>query len=306
MHLPKQTVRVCIPRFASSALFAIAQTKDYFNDENLHVEMEVQELGKACIKKLIDGQVEFAVAYLTPVARALVQGDSLSVLSETHSSIHNTSIIYSTLKSQIKQPRDLSGKRIALVPGTNAETLLHLYLTAHGIQLNGIQLVNSSQAEIPMLLENGKADAAIIWDPVLTRIKNSGKKDEYTTFESSFYTEFSTLNSLAGTSGPSVDIQTRMLKALYRAQNFIEKNSEQSRLLTTSFFNLDPKDLTSETWSKLRISLGLSAVLSSMLIEESSLISKSDNKVLLQPEEMKKFIFAEPLKEVNRDLVTFE
>lgn len=76
--------------------------------------------------------------------------------------------------SKIASPRDLKGKKVAVVKGSYAHHLLVLVLKKGGLTANDIQLINLSQADIATSIANGNIDAAAVWEPLITRLQSQG------------------------------------------------------------------------------------------------------------------------------------
>jgi ABC-type nitrate/sulfonate/bicarbonate transport system substrate-binding protein len=302
----KSTIRMCAPKNPSSALIAIASERGYFQELGLDVNLEIDLLGRQCLEALENKKADFAVAFASPVIGYLINGHPYSVITEVHSSTHNTSIVFAK-KGKIAQPKDLAGKSIALIGGTNAENLIRLFAKAHEIQLSNLNIVKASTpTEIQNLLINNKVDAAVIWEPFLSQIINSADHGTYTTFESSFYTELSVVvaDTLYATANPqAVD---KLVQALYRAQKFYEHDPVTARRLVEKRLQFSSNEIPAEVWPKFRLAVGLSAVLLSMMEQEAQTFSFPDRAAFDASSDISQFFLPQALRKIDVDLVTYE
>jgi len=77
-------------------------------------------------------------------------------------------------KSTIRSPKDLKGKKVAVVKGSYAHHLLVLVLQKGGLTVNDIEFINLSQADIATAIVNGNIDAAAVWEPLITKLESQG------------------------------------------------------------------------------------------------------------------------------------
>ncbi|HEY4068395.1 MAG TPA: taurine ABC transporter substrate-binding protein [Burkholderiaceae bacterium] len=71
--------------------------------------------------------------------------------------------------------KDLKGKKVATPFVSTSHYQLMADLKVEGVDAKGVNVMNLRPPEIAAAWERGDIDAAFIWDPVLTKIKASGK-----------------------------------------------------------------------------------------------------------------------------------
>ncbi len=119
------------------------------------------------------GQQDFGFLGDTPAIIAKSAGIDTKVVALTADGPKSLAVIVPT-KSSIKSPRDLKGKKVAVVKGSYAHHLLVLVLQNGGLTTGDIQLINLSQADIATAIANGNIDAAAVWEPLITRLESQG------------------------------------------------------------------------------------------------------------------------------------
>jgi sulfonate transport system substrate-binding protein len=77
-------------------------------------------------------------------------------------------------KSGIRTLADLKGKRIAVTKGSYAHHLLYLLLQKANLNTNDINLIHLAPADLVNAFNHGDVDAAVTWEPFLSRIEGNG------------------------------------------------------------------------------------------------------------------------------------
>jgi sulfonate transport system substrate-binding protein len=119
------------------------------------------------------GQQDFGFLGDTPAIIGKAAGINTRIIGLTSSGPKSLAVVVPT-RSGVKSPRDLKGKKVAVVKGSYAHHLLVLVLKKGGLTVNDIELINLSQADIATSLINGNIDAAAIWEPLITKLEGQG------------------------------------------------------------------------------------------------------------------------------------
>lgn len=119
------------------------------------------------------GQQDIGFLGDTPAIIAKAAGIETSIVGIT-SDGHKSLAVVVPVNSSIKSPKDLKGKKVAVVKGSYAHHLLVLVLQKGGLSTGDIELINLSQADIATAIANGNIDAAAIWEPLITRLESQG------------------------------------------------------------------------------------------------------------------------------------
>lgn len=131
--------------------------------------------GGDVIRAMASGQVHIGEAGSAPVAAALSQGlpvELVWVLDD----IANAEAMVARNGSGVNSVADLKGKRIG-VPFTST-THFHTLVALEAAKVNPAQvkILNMRPPEIAAAWERGDIDATFVWDPVLSKVKASGKQ----------------------------------------------------------------------------------------------------------------------------------
>jgi taurine transport system substrate-binding protein len=130
--------------------------------------------GGDVIRAMASGQVHIGEAGSAPIASAMSQGLPIELIW-IMSDIAAAEAMVARNGSGVNSLVDLKGKRVG-VPFTST-THFHTMVALEMAKMNpaDVRIVNMRPPEIAAAWERGDIDATFIWDPVLARIKGSGK-----------------------------------------------------------------------------------------------------------------------------------
>lgn len=77
--------------------------------------------------------------------------------------------------SDITDPSQLKGKKIAYVKGSYAQHLLSLILEKEGVTFNDIESVNLAAGDIGAALDGKQIDGAVIWEQFISKLTSEGR-----------------------------------------------------------------------------------------------------------------------------------
>jgi sulfonate transport system substrate-binding protein len=193
------------------------------------------------------GQQDFGFLGDTPAIIGKAAGINTRIIGLTSTGPRSLAVIVPT-KSGIKTPKDLKGKKVAVVKGSYAHHLLVLVLQKGGLTTNDIELINLSQADITTAIQNGNIDGAAVWEPVITKLESQGavrvladgtgiKKGALVIIATN---DFVTRHR---------DQTRALLKAYQRGAQFIKSSPNEAAQLIAKDVNLSP-ELLAKVFSK--------------------------------------------------------
>jgi sulfonate transport system substrate-binding protein len=193
------------------------------------------------------GQQDFGFLGDTPAIIGKAAGINTRIIGLSSAGPRSLAVIVPT-KSTIKTPKDLKGKKVAVVKGSYAHHLLVLVLQKGGLTTNDIEFINLSQADITTAIQNGNIDAAAVWEPVITKLETQGA--------ARVLADGTGIKKGALVIIATNDFVTRhrdqtkaLLKAYQRGAQFIKSNPREAAQLIAPDVNLSP-DLLVKVFSK--------------------------------------------------------
>ena len=185
------------------------------------------------------GQQDIGFLGDTPALIGKAAGINTKIIGLTSTGPKSLAVVVPT-KSGIKSPRDLKGKKVAVVKGSYAHHLLVLVLQKGGLTTADIEFINLSQADIATSIVNGTIDAAAIWEPLITKLETQGSirvLADGTGIKKGALVIIAT-NDFVTTHR---DQTKAVLKAYQRGAEFIKANPKAAAQLIAKDVNLSPE-----------------------------------------------------------------
>jgi ABC-type nitrate/sulfonate/bicarbonate transport system substrate-binding protein len=132
--------------------------------------------GKRNLELLRAGGTDIALMALTPlVLDALADpdpgrpDDPVILASVVHATRLNQ--VVTLAERKIERPAELAGRRVGLMEGTNAEFVWWLFAAYHGFDPDSTILVDQPIESLLDAVVGGGVDAAVIWEPWTSRLR---------------------------------------------------------------------------------------------------------------------------------------
>lgn len=185
------------------------------------------------------GQQDFGFLGDTPAIIGKAAGINTRIVALTSSGPKSLAVVVPK-DSKIASPKDLKGKKVAVVKGSYAHHLLVLVLQEGGLTTSDIQFINLSQADIATAIVNGDIDAAAIWEPLITKLETQGA---VRVLRDGSGIKKGVLVIIAADDYVSKNReQTRaLLRAYQRGADFIKANPQEAARLIAADVNLTPE-----------------------------------------------------------------
>lgn len=238
-------IRIATQPIPHYAPIFVAKQKKWLDEELARTGAKVEikwssfSAGPPINESFAAGQQDFGLLGDTPAIIGKAAGINTRVVALTSSGPKSLAVVVPK-NSAVASPRDLKGKKVAVVKGSYAHHLLVLALQEGGLSANDIQLINLSQADIATAIVNGDIDAAAIWEPLITKLETQGA--------------IRVLRDGSGIKKGALVIvgtddyiknnreQTRaLLRAYQRGADFIKANPQEAARLIAADVNLTPE-----------------------------------------------------------------
>lgn len=130
--------------------------------------------GGDVIRAMASGDVALGELGSSPAAAAASQGMDLQIFWILDN-IDAAEQLVARDKSGVASVTDLRGKKVATPFVSTSHYSLLLALGKAGVNARDVRILNMRPPEIAAAWERGDIDAAFVWDPVLSRVKQNGK-----------------------------------------------------------------------------------------------------------------------------------
>jgi NitT/TauT family transport system substrate-binding protein len=188
----------------------IAQDKGFFADEGLEVELVVMEDPKIRFPALAAGQVDAAVTTVDTILNYLSDNQSYRYLFALDDSKGGDGIV---ANEDIQSIADLKGKSVAYAEGSVSQFYLGVLLKEAGLTFGDVETQNMTAGDAGAAFVAERVDAAVTWEPWLTR----GKQAPHGHLLVDSSTSPGLITDMAVTTPEKLEARLDDFKALYRA-----------------------------------------------------------------------------------------
>lgn len=264
---PAEKVTIAYATPPHAVLAQVAQARGYYQQEGLEAVPLVYSYGKAALDAVLDGKADFATVAETPVMFAIMKGEDIAVIATIQTSNRNNAIIARKDKG-ILSPGELKGRKIAVTFGTISEFFMDAFLATHGIKRRDMKVVSLEPEALQNALVNGDVDAVSTWSPFLIQMSRKLGEKGITFYGEDIYTQtFNVVATRAFIRGNPGAVN-KMLRALIKAEEFVDKNQLAAQKLVAEFSKLQTA-LIGEIWPGNNFTVTLDQSLILALEDES-------------------------------------
>jgi NitT/TauT family transport system substrate-binding protein len=216
----------------------VAQAQGYFSDEKLALRIHDCDIGRTCLDRLTEGQVQLATSADTPIVFASLKGHRFGVLATIATTRNNIKIIARRGRG-IATAADLPGKRVGTLVGTTAQYFLDLSLLSAGVEPGRVAIVPVTSAQVVQALADDRLDAISVFEPFAFQAARALGDQALVLANKRLRIETWNVvvsDSIAGTR--DAELQA-LCRALDRAVGFIERHPAAARAILRDRLGLD-------------------------------------------------------------------
>jgi NitT/TauT family transport system substrate-binding protein len=251
---------------------------------------------------MLEGKADMATVAETPIMLAAMKGKPLAIIAGIFSSDRNMGIVARRDKG-IATPRDLAGKRIGTVPGTNGDYFRYAFLATHNVPTNAADSVALRPKEMADALETGRVDAVSVWNPWLLLSEKKLGNAGITFYGESIYTYTFNVTASKQLVTKDRDAVDAFLRGLKKAERFALENPAQSLEIVANDTGLD-RELLKELWGRFTLRLSLEQTLLISMENQARWAIGEQNIGRKEIPDFLEFIYFDGLKLVSPEAVT--
>lgn len=256
-----------------SMLAIIAERQGYFREVGLNVRPNYVQTGKIATDALVSGDLDFGIIVETNIAFIqFQQGANLSVVSSVMEKFDDAIVARSD--QGVTEPKDLEGKRLAIVQGTTSHRFADLFIERHRLNRDRIEFVNLTPPAIQAGLLSGNLPAGSVWEPFRYNIEQAlpGKVVQFK--NDSIYRAYALLavrKDFAAQEGNQI---RAFIQALIRAEQFVREHKTEAVGILSQELAI-PASTLNAVWNEYILTVRLDAALLQVLADEGAWISRS-------------------------------
>lgn len=221
----KKPFKMAIVTWVGFGPFYIAQNKGFFKEEGIDVELvRIEDFG-ARRGALASGTLQGSVETVDSLAIGIAEGLPAIEVLKVDESCGGDGIV---VKKEIKSIKDLKGKTVAFSKGSPSHFFLLYLMKKEGLTSKDITPQYMEAGDAGAAFIAGKVDAAITWEPWLTKANESEHGRVLLTSKESpdlIADIFVIHKDTAKTRREDVK---KLLRAWFKALKFLEENKDES------------------------------------------------------------------------------
>lgn len=227
-----------LPVSVPAALNYIAIDQGFFRKQGLEVEGRMFSSGREALQMLLAGQAQLQAVSETPVVHAIVQGNRIVTVATT--SRHHETRVLARTDHGIAKPGDLRGKKVATMPGTNADYFMYRFFESQKIPLSEVRITNMAPPDMIVQLAAGDIDAYFAWEPHITLGERplAGKFVEFP--PGPLYYGRHTVNMDPDFASAHPNTVRAVLRALLEAEAYVHAHPAESAALVAKRLHMEP------------------------------------------------------------------
>jgi len=171
-------VRIATQPSPFAASVFVAKEKGFLSEElkkyNVSVKWTSFPAGPPMNESFAAGQQDIGILGDVPTIVAKASGQKTKIIANASYGEKTLAVVIKS-DSNIKDVKELKGKKVAYVKGSYGHHLLGLVLEKAGLTLNDIESVNLPVADIATAVAKDQVAAGVVWEPSLTKPLKAGQ-----------------------------------------------------------------------------------------------------------------------------------
>mgnify|MGYP001613233729 FL=1 len=240
--LSAETIKVGNTNTLLTSLIFIAKERGYFSDEGIDVEIVPLKTGGDGLQGINSGELQLYNASDVTFVKHYHQNDKLRIVS-TLGQWGNETRLIARSDSNIKTAKDLKGKSVAVHKGLAFHWFLDLLLRRHGLLETDLDVQFMHLAAQPSALADGTVDAFVSREPFLSKASELLNGQVEVIEAPNLMMKRFVLITDDKFLKDNFDDVVKIMKALYRAEQFILEEKEAATALMVKIYKKKHDDI---------------------------------------------------------------
>jgi ABC-type nitrate/sulfonate/bicarbonate transport system substrate-binding protein len=295
-------IRMALPNNPVTTLAIIANAQGYLAEEGLAIDVLSSTNAKMSNDMLLANQADMTLGAPGPFNFISFTPHPLRILMET--ARHYDTAVFARKDRGIVKEEDLRGKKIGYLPGTVSFLAWTHLMDRHNWTMNDFEMVPLQPPAMPTALVGGSVDAFVMWQPWGNNAINQLPEGVVRLADDQGYYFSGMLYGRDDYIQQNPEAVKGLIRALIKAEDFANKNPEQTIRMVAEFVKTDPEQMLSY-WDAYKFKIQLNPDLLNQFLENDRMIKKYMPEYADKPTpDFKSFINPEPLRSVAPERLT--
>lgn len=253
----------------------VALEKGFWKEEGLDVQAQMFPSGRQALDALLSKSAEVMSVSETPLVHAILQGNKIYIITTVTQ--HQEAKLIARRDKGIQSGKDLNGKRVATLPGTNSDYFMYEFLRANGVPIENVKVTNMDPPQMVTAFVQGNIDAYFAWEPHIYYAQKQLPQQSVVFPPGDLYhgRHCVAMNQEFVNAHP--DVVEKLIRGFQRAEKFVNENPDESIAIVSKVTGMDIAALKS-LWPEYKVTVGIDPQLVPILDKEGQwarTISKS-------------------------------
>jgi NitT/TauT family transport system substrate-binding protein len=233
---PAAPIRLASYEWPGSFWIEVAWKKGWFAEAGLNVQrIDVDNSYFPSLDKVASGQIDAMGFTQFDLVRLVAKGNDLVGVAAIDYSEGAEALV---AKANIRDLRDLKGKRLALHRGTYLEYLLSVIAEREGLKLADVTLLDLSSEATTAEFTAGRVDAVFVWEPYASQARAAGGHNLFSTADFPGLT-YSVLTFRRDFLQAHPNEVAKLMQIWHRGERYVHEHPDESCAIVAQLFD-DP------------------------------------------------------------------
>ena len=283
------------------ALIHIAEDRGYFLEEGIDAAIKGFPTGKAALEATFNGEVDMGTVADAPIVFNSFERDDFAVFATIMDSAQAYKVLVRK-DSGINTAQDLVGKKVATTKRTTAHFYMATFFAINGVDIDDVEIIDLKPGEMVEKIVTGEVDAIFTWEPNIMKAEESLGTNAVILAGRVGYMATFNLVSMNDFIENNPQLIEKTIKALVKAEEFINDNRGESIDIIAQRMNIDREDI-GKIWDDYEFGVSMSQSLIVTLEDEArwAIKSKLTDKTVV-PNYLD-YIYMDALDEVSPEAI---
>jgi NitT/TauT family transport system substrate-binding protein len=233
-----RTYRIALGPWVGFGPLYLARDKGFFKGQGIEVDLIVLTGVAERNSALKSGKLDALAAPVDYFALSAGIGVVATIVMAIDESVGGDGIV---ARQSIKSFQDLRGKKVAAQKGLPSDFFLRALLQQHGMGAGDIDYIDMETAQAGAAFLVGDLDAAVVWEPWLTRAKEQGNGHILASTRDYRNLIVDCLAFNPALVRTKADDVQRIVNAILKAIDYAKANPVEASEIMAKYFEVDPQ-----------------------------------------------------------------
>ena len=253
---PPQNLRLtyAMPITVAAIPAYVALEKGFWKEEGLDVQAQMFSSGRQALDALLTKSAEVMSVSETPLVHAILQGNKIFIVTTVTE--HQEVKLIARRDKAIQSGRDLSGKRVATLPGTNSDYFMYEFLKANGVLIENVKITNMNPPDMVTAFVQGNIDAYFAWEPHIYYAQKQLPQQSIVFPPGDLYHGRHCIAMNQDFVNAHPDVVEKLIRGFQRAERFVNQNPDESMAIVSKITGMDVGALKA-LWPEYKVIVGI-------------------------------------------------